>query len=98
MAIDPVCGMEVDERTAKDKVTEQGQTYFFCSKDARTNSKRTLRNIPAERWRQALNHLPRWRTYEERRLLFGCYRKSRQTPFSRTCGTCTSGLRRSRYY
>ena len=32
MAIDPVCGMEVDERTAKDKVTEQGQTYFFCSK------------------------------------------------------------------
>ncbi len=35
MAIDPVCGMEVDERTSKDKATHQGQTYFFCSEDCR---------------------------------------------------------------
>ena len=35
MAIDPVCGMEVDELTAKDKTIEQGQTYFFCSKDCK---------------------------------------------------------------
>ena len=33
MAIDPVCGMEVDERTATDKATHQGETYFFCSKE-----------------------------------------------------------------
>ena len=29
MAIDPVCGMEVDERTTKEKVTHQGSTYYF---------------------------------------------------------------------
>jgi len=27
MAIDPVCGMEVDEKTAKHK----GETYYFCA-------------------------------------------------------------------
>lgn len=35
MAIDPVCGMEVDERSARDKAIHQGQTYFFCSKDCK---------------------------------------------------------------
>jgi Cu+-exporting ATPase len=35
MAIDPVCGMEVDERSAEDKSTYQGQTYYFCSSDCR---------------------------------------------------------------
>jgi YHS domain-containing protein len=31
MAIDPVCGMTVDERTAKWKTDYQGKTYYFCS-------------------------------------------------------------------
>jgi YHS domain-containing protein len=31
MAIDPVCGMEVDEKTAKHKVEYKGQTYYFCA-------------------------------------------------------------------
>lgn len=35
MAIDPVCGMEVDERTSKDKHTFEGTTYFFCSSDCK---------------------------------------------------------------
>jgi Cu+-exporting ATPase len=35
MAIDPVCGMEVDERSTKDRVTHQGQSYFFCSTDCK---------------------------------------------------------------
>ena len=30
MAIDPICGMEVDERTGI-KVEHEGQTYYFCS-------------------------------------------------------------------
>ena len=30
-AIDPVCGMEVEEGTAKWKTTYQGQTYYFCA-------------------------------------------------------------------
>ena len=35
MAIDPVCGMEVDERTTKDTLTHEGATYYFCSNDCR---------------------------------------------------------------
>ncbi len=31
MAIDPVCGMEVDEQSAPAKTTYQGTTYYFCS-------------------------------------------------------------------
>ncbi len=31
MAIDPVCGMEVDERTAPAKSTYDGKTYYFCA-------------------------------------------------------------------
>ena len=31
MAIDPVCNMEVDEKTAKFKTDYQGKTYYFCA-------------------------------------------------------------------
>lgn len=31
MAKDPVCGMQVDERTASAKSTYKGQTHYFCS-------------------------------------------------------------------
>jgi len=31
MVKDPVCGMNVDEKTAKIKVTYKGKTYYFCS-------------------------------------------------------------------
>ena len=30
MAIDPVCGMEVDEKTAKLQTEYKGETYYFC--------------------------------------------------------------------
>ncbi|RLE54496.1 MAG: YHS domain-containing protein [Candidatus Methanomethylicota archaeon] len=33
MAKDPVCGMKVDETTAKYKVEYMGKTYYFCAKD-----------------------------------------------------------------
>ena len=35
MAIDPVCGMEVDERTTDDKAAYNGTTYYFCSVDCK---------------------------------------------------------------
>lgn len=28
---DPVCGMQVDERTAAGRSEHEGQTYYFCS-------------------------------------------------------------------
>lgn len=31
MAKDPVCGMDVDEKTAAGTSQYQGQTYYFCS-------------------------------------------------------------------
>ena len=31
MAKDPVCGMDVDEKTATLKSEYKGQTYYFCS-------------------------------------------------------------------
>ena len=31
MAIDPVCGMEVDEKTAAAQTEYKGTTYYFCS-------------------------------------------------------------------
>ncbi len=31
MAIDPVCKMMVDEKTAKFKTSYQGKTYYFCA-------------------------------------------------------------------
>lgn len=31
MTKDPVCGMDVDERTAKNTSVYKGQTYYFCS-------------------------------------------------------------------
>jgi len=31
MAVDPVCKMEVDEKTAKFRTEYQGKTYYFCA-------------------------------------------------------------------
>jgi len=35
MAIDPVCHMEVDERSAAGQSAYQGTTYYFCSPGCR---------------------------------------------------------------
>lgn len=37
MAIDPVCGMQVDEATATITSSYKGQTYYFCSPTCRTS-------------------------------------------------------------
>ena len=31
MAIDPICGMTVDEETAEWKSEYKGKTYYFCA-------------------------------------------------------------------
>jgi P-type Cu+ transporter len=35
MAIDPVCGMSVDETTAPARTSYKGKTYYFCSEDCK---------------------------------------------------------------
>ncbi len=36
MAKDPVCGMMVDEKTAKLKSLYEGKTYYFCNASCKT--------------------------------------------------------------
>jgi YHS domain-containing protein len=36
MAKDPVCGMNVDEKTAKYKSDYMGKTYYFCNPSCKT--------------------------------------------------------------
>jgi len=35
MATDPVCGMEVDPKTATYKSEHNGTNYYFCSKECK---------------------------------------------------------------
>ena len=35
MATDPVCGMDVKERSAAGESSYEGETYYFCSKDCK---------------------------------------------------------------
>lgn len=42
MAIDPVCGMQVDEKTAPWKSEHHGRTYYFCA----PGCKRTFDQAP----------------------------------------------------
>jgi YHS domain-containing protein len=35
MAIDPVCGMSVDEKSAEATSSHKGKTYYFCSEDCK---------------------------------------------------------------
>ncbi len=36
MAKDPICGMTVDEKSAKFKSEHMGKTYYFCSQMCKT--------------------------------------------------------------
>ncbi len=36
MVKDPVCGMNVDEKTAKSKSDHMGKTYYFCNQSCKT--------------------------------------------------------------
>lgn len=35
MAIDPVCGMEIDEDEAKGSSDYEGETFYFCSQSCK---------------------------------------------------------------
>jgi len=36
MAKDPICGMMVDEKSAKYKTDYNGKTYYFCNERCKT--------------------------------------------------------------
>ena len=37
MAVDPVCKMDIDEKTAKWKSMYKGKEYFFCAPGCKKN-------------------------------------------------------------
>ncbi len=45
-AKDPVCGMEVDPKTAPAKSEYMGKAYYFCSPGCKKRSMQTQPNIP----------------------------------------------------
>lgn len=49
MPIDPVCGMDVDEKNAAEKTEYQGQAVYFCS----TECKKQFEDSPQEYIRQS---------------------------------------------
>ncbi|MCK5628611.1 YHS domain-containing protein [Candidatus Bathyarchaeota archaeon] len=49
MAKDPICGMEVDEATAKYKTEHKGKTYYFCNESCKTTfDKNPAKFAPAQ--------------------------------------------------
>ena len=40
MIRDPVCGVILDEKTAKYKIKHEGKTYYFCSVQCKKRFKR----------------------------------------------------------
>jgi YHS domain-containing protein len=41
VAKDPICGMSVDEKSAKFTSTHQGKTYYFCSPSCKEDFDKT---------------------------------------------------------
>ena len=57
MAIDPVCGMQVDEKTAAEKSDYQGKTFYFCSPGCKaTFDKEPTKFVAAESSDHAGHH------------------------------------------
>ena len=48
MTIDPVCGMQVDEKTAKFQVENNGKTVHFCSNSCKEKFVKDPSKYPAK--------------------------------------------------
>jgi YHS domain-containing protein len=49
MAKDPICGMNVDEKTAKFKSGYKGKTYYFCSQGCKATFDKNPARYAGER-------------------------------------------------
>ena len=45
MPRDPVCGVRLDEKTARYKIKHEGETYYFCSVKCKKKFKRHRRKF-----------------------------------------------------
>jgi YHS domain-containing protein len=49
MAKDPVCGMDVDEKTAPAKSEYKGKTYYFCAPGCKREFDKAPENFVGEK-------------------------------------------------
>ncbi|MFQ5887462.1 MAG: YHS domain-containing protein [Candidatus Hydrothermarchaeales archaeon] len=63
MATDPVCNMDVDEKTAEHKTEYKGEIYYFCAPGCKTafeedpekylkGEKAAMEGMPEKKWWQ----------------------------------------------
>jgi Cu+-exporting ATPase len=57
IAIDPVCGMEVDTDTAANRYVYDGNTYFFCSKGCRLDFEEDPEKYLSPEYRPSMDHM-----------------------------------------
>ena len=56
MAKDPVCGMDVDEKTAAGQSEYQGQMYYFCSPGCKQTFDENPEKYAVRRGQEAGHH------------------------------------------
>lgn len=49
MAVDPVCGMQVEEAHAAARVQHDGRTYYFCSEGCKERFRESPEKFVAEK-------------------------------------------------
>ncbi len=57
VAIDPVCGMEVDTDTAQNRFEYEGKTYYFCGKGCRLDFEEDPEKFLAPDYRPSMEHM-----------------------------------------
>jgi len=72
--IAPVCGMELEPAMAYSKTDYAGRTFYFCSKNAKQNSRRTPRNT-LQNWEKKQKKSITTKRDENRSYLFQTIRK-----------------------
>ena len=58
MAVDPVCKMKVDEKTAEFKSQFRGKTYYFSDADCKKSLTKILKNIWINQRKMNHHHMP----------------------------------------
>jgi len=56
MAMDPVCRMEVDEKTAPAKYEYKGKVYYFCAPGCKTAFEKDPERFLKEEQGQGMHH------------------------------------------
>ena len=56
MVTDPVCGMEIDPKSAAGKAEHQGETYYFCSPGCKKSFEKNPQKYVAQHHDHSQHH------------------------------------------